>query len=373
LNLKNLSRYVGNLPGWRKKRKLLIIESDDWGSIRMPGRKARKSLLQRGIIEPSNRYNRYDTLANTDDLQELFGVLTRHRDGSGNSAVFTAMTITGNPDFDRIRDSEFQTYFYEPFPDTLSRYYGSCESIMKLWQEGMELKIFKPQFHGREHLNVNEWLRMLRLNDSSTRIAFEEGFWGFTLTGNDNARIGSLQAAFDLYDKKDLEFQAESIREGLNIFEELFGYRATFFVPPNGPFNNSLGEIASENGVRFISKAKKQTEPLGEGKVRLVYNKPGKRNKYGQIVLARNCVFEPSEEGVKDWVDSCLNDINIAFRMRKPAVVSTHRVNYIGALEEQNRTRSLGELDRLLAEITKKWPDIEFITSDQLGSIIAES
>jgi hypothetical protein len=86
--------------------------------------------------------------------------------------------------------------------------------------------------------------------------------------------------------------------------------------------------------------------------------------------LTRNCIFEPSEEG-KDWVDSCIRDIKIAFRMRKPAVISTHRVNYIGALEENNRARGLKQLDELLGAVTKRWPDVEFITSDQLGDIIA--
>jgi hypothetical protein len=100
-----------------------------------------------------------------------------------------------------------------------------------------------------------------------------------------------------------------------------------------------------------------------------VYHKPGSRNEHGQIILTRNCIFEPSEEG-KDWVDSCISDIKIAFRMRKPAVISTHRVNYIGALDESNRKRGLLQLDLLLKKIVKEWPEVEFITSEQLGDII---
>jgi hypothetical protein len=46
-------------------------------------------------------------------------------------------------------------------------------------------------------------------------------------------------------------------------------------------------------------------------------------------------------------------------------------VNYIGALDENNRTRGLKQLDELLSAVTKNWPDVEFITSDQLGDIIA--
>ena len=31
----NVSRNLSNLPGWRTKRHIIVIESDDWGSIRM--------------------------------------------------------------------------------------------------------------------------------------------------------------------------------------------------------------------------------------------------------------------------------------------------------------------------------------------------
>lgn len=36
----NLKQYIThnllNIPGWRTNRKIVVIESDDWGSIRMP-------------------------------------------------------------------------------------------------------------------------------------------------------------------------------------------------------------------------------------------------------------------------------------------------------------------------------------------------
>src|SRR5699024_9818163 len=223
---------------------------------------------------------------------------------------------------------------------------------------------------GREHLNVAEWMRALQRNDKKTRLGFDHGFWGFKLNGSSHASISSYQAAFDLYEPEDLKSQADSIVEGLKLFESIFDYRATFFVPPNGPFNNSLEEMAAREGIKYVSKSKMQTEPLGHGKTRKVYHKLGKLNEFGQTYLTRNCIFEPSLEG-RDWVDSCLNDINIAFNMRKPAVISTHRVNFIGALEESNRSRGLKQLDRLLSAITKKWPEVEFISSAQLGDIIS--
>lgn len=370
MNLKQIiKKYISNLPGWRTKRKLLVIESDDWGSIRMSTAKGREKLIEKGIVGETNRYNKYDTLATSDDLSSLYEVLKKYRDRKGNPAVLTPITITGNPDFKKIKDEDFEQYTAEPFTKTLARFYGEDNQVMETWKEGMDAGVFKPQFHGREHLNVAEWMRALRNGDKATLTAFDDGIWGFDISKTLDPRISSFQAAFDLYDREDLNSQSESIREGLQFFEDIFGYRATFFVPPNGPFNNSLEKTAAENGIQYISKAKIQLEPLGEGEIQKSYHRPGQVNESGLVCITRNCIFEPSEEG-KDWVNSCLSDIKIAFRMRKPAVISTHRVNYIGALDKKNRTRGLKQLDELLSSVIKEWPDVEFITSDQLGDIM---
>ena len=35
-----------NILGWRTKRHIVVIESDDWGSIRMPSKKVYDKLLR---------------------------------------------------------------------------------------------------------------------------------------------------------------------------------------------------------------------------------------------------------------------------------------------------------------------------------------
>ena len=44
----------------------------------------------------------------------------------------------------------------------------------------------------------------------------------------------------------------------------------------------------------------------------------------------------------------------------------------MGALNEENRRNNLKLLDELLRRILNKWPDVEFMTSDQLGEMIAD-
>lgn len=118
-----------------------------------------------------------------------------------------------------------------------------------------------------------------------------------------------------------------------------------------------------------MSTSKIQREALGFGKTRKRLHYLGQKNSNGQLYITRNCFFEPSQAGA-DWVAACLKDIEIAFFWNKPAVISSHRVNYIGALNETNRKNGLSNLKALLNKALLKWPDIEFMTSQELGDLM---
>jgi len=365
---KNILKTLSNIPGWRTNRKLIVIESDDWGSIRMPSLAAFQKLVDKGVplnYGDSLRYNQNDTLATNDDFTALFEVLQKRKDCKGNAAVFTAVSVVANPDFEKIRQHNFEKYYYEPFTQTLEKYYGNGNPIV-MWMEGIKNKLFVPQFHGREHLNIAAWMKALQQKEKDTHLAFNEGCWGFSNKHNYNVMY---QAAFELTDPAELELQHHIVKEGLELFENIFGYKASFFVPPNGPFNNALEKTAAQCGIKFMSSSKVQNETLGYGKTRKRFHYLGQRNEWGQRYITRNCFFEPSQPGT-DWVESCTKEIEIAFRWNKPAVISSHRVNYIGGLIENNRKNGLTALDKLLNKLIIKCPDVEFVTSDQLGEKI---
>jgi hypothetical protein len=361
--IKNLS----NLPGWNTKRKIIVIESDDWGSIRMPSINALKSLKLKGLtLEKGDaaRFNKYDTLASSEDLAALYETLTAFKDHKGNHPMFTAVSLTANPDFDKIKKNNFQEYFYEPFTETLSKY--NRGNAKKLWEEGIQSNLFVPEFHGREHLNVKSWMRALRDHDKETHLAFDYGCWGFNRT---NQPL-NFQAAFDLEFPEDIEFQKFILSDGLALFDELHGFRARFFVPPNGPFNTKLETITAESGVQYVSTPKIHKEPQGNQKFKKKLYWLGKKNKLGQTYITRNAFFEPNCEMKGYGVSDCLSHIENAFKYKKPAIISTHRINYIGANIEANRKQGNESLHTLLHSILKKWPDVEFMTSTQLGNLI---
>ena len=82
--------------------------------------------------------------------------------------------------------------------------------------------------------------------------------------------------------------------------------------------------------------------------------------------------FEPFLDASRDWVASAMHEIKAAFFWRTPAIVSTHRVNYVGSMDINHRDRNLKLLDSLLHNIRETWPDVEFVASDELLSIIED-
>jgi hypothetical protein len=79
----------------KQTRKIIVIESDDWGSIRMPSKEVYRSLLKKGLRVDQCPYNRYDSLASEDDLTGLFNVLMKYKDktSSGGSVSLPKVTF----------------------------------------------------------------------------------------------------------------------------------------------------------------------------------------------------------------------------------------------------------------------------------------
>lgn len=368
---KAIISHLQNLPGWRTRKKIVVIESDDWGSIRMPSREVYNKLLSEGYNVDRDPFMKFDNLATPGDLFRLFEVLNAVKDSRGRPAVMTANTIVANPDFEKIREAEFRSYFYEPFTATLKRYPEHGESF-KMWKQGMDAGVFHPQFHGREHLNVNRWLLGLRQNDSMLRHAFEHNMISISSQPND-MRFDYMEA-LDYYSPSEKESKPQVIEEGLKLFNDIFGYGSTSFIACCYVWDNEIEKTLHHHGVKYIQGVVQQLIPNMHGE-RHSYKKSihytGQRNTLNQLYLARNAYFEPALLGPDtDHIGYCMQRMGAAFRMNKPAIIASHRLNYIGSIHTENRDNNLQMLSELLKTITTRWPDVEFMTSDELGRYI---
>jgi len=366
---KTVGRHFINIPGWRTDRKIVVLESDDWGTVRMSSPKNFEALSNSGIPINKCRYLQNDALASEEDLNCLFDLLSSHKNSSGKNPIITSNVIMTNPNFEKIRESEFTEYHNEIFTKTLDKYPAHKKSF-ELWKAGIKDGLFHPQFHGREHLQVIRWMNSLKHAESDERKAFNREVFGLSTTVASRKRKSYL-ASYDWDDTKSRNFILESIPDGLSLFKSVFGFKSLSSIAPNYVWHHEVEKKLKECGVHYIQGSTAQKSPiLNSNNFEKRRHYTGQKNKIGQFYLVRNSLFEPSLNPDLDWVNKCLNDISIAFLWKKPAIISTHRVNFIGFINPRNRDRNLYLFDQLLRKIIQKWPDVEFMTSDQLGEII---
>jgi hypothetical protein len=360
--------------GWKTNRKIIVFSVDDYGNVRLNSKEARANMDQAGM-KIYSRFDLLDTLETKEDLAQLYEVLSSIKDKNGRHVVFTPFALPCNINFEKMAQENFEQFHYETLPETYEKlsqqqpdvYLGAWD----LWKEGIEKGFLKPQFHGREHLNLAIFKDKLKKNDFQLLTALKNN--SFTSIDDEDYPAMSSMAAFDFWDVEDNKVLIKMLEDGLSLFEKVYGYPSSYFTPPVFSIHHSLFSTLKQNGIQFIDLALIRNEHQGFNRFKKSFNFIGKKTKEGLTILVRNVVFEPTEDRGIDWVDFTMKQISTAFRWNKPAIISSHRVNFCGHIDPKNREKGLSTLKRLLQEIVKKWPDVEFMSADELGECLKKS
>ncbi len=357
---------IKNIPGNKYNRKFLLIECDDWGGIRMPSKKVYDYLISNRIPFPEDHFDKLDTLEDKPDLDALFEILLEIKDSAGNHAVMTPFVNVANPDFEKIQLSDFQEYFIEAYPQTLLRYERN-PTILSAWQQGIGMNIFVPEFHGREHLCVPLWLNELQRGHKDVLKAFQLGYTTVLVEGL-HPVVKGFRPQFFFDDENQKTFLSASIKNGVALFKDIFGYSPLVLVPSNGVFHPDFVQDIISSGIKFLNVNHMVPTPDGKGGITMSRFYYTRKRADGLTYYMRNCAFEPSG-GTYSGIGLTLKQIEASFRWNKPAIVSTHRVNFVGGISKQNRDHGISELKALLREVMKRWPDVRFISTRDLINI----
>lgn len=367
----NLILNTKNLVGWRTKRKIVVISVDDYGNVRLDSKAARDRMDKHGL-KIYNRFDAFDTLETKRDLEALYNMLTSVKDRNGRQAVFTPFALPCNINFEKMEEEGYQEYYYELLPKTFKKLSEqqpiAYEGTWELLQEGIDKKLIVPLFHGREHLNLKLLEEKLAAKDPELMIALKNR--SYTSISSSEYKTISTMAAFDFWKFNENERFKNIIEDGLKTFEKVYGYRSDHFNPPGGREHPVIHKALKDEGIKFIDTPLLKREHQGGGKYKKVFNYTGKRNNLGQTYLVRNVVFEPTEDRGIDWVSYAMKQIEAAFRWNRPAIISSHRVNFCGHIDPANRKEGLRALKSLLKQITERWPQVEFMAANELGALI---
>ena len=371
-----LSGIISNLKnsiGWKTNRKIVVFSVDDYGNVRLNSAEARKNMDDAGM-KIYSRFDALDTLETTQDLEQLFAVLSSVKDKNGRHAVFTPFALPCNIDFKKMEADDYQNFHFETLPNTYKKlaiqqpeaYSGTWD----LWKEGIARGFLKPQFHGREHLNLTIFNDKLKKRDAQLLTALKNK--SYTSISDDAYPTMSSMAELDFWHVTENADLKPILKEGLRLFEEVYGYKSIYFTPPVFSIHHSLFQTIKNNGIQFLDLALVRNEHQGLNVYKKSFNYIGKKTREGLTIMVRNVVFEPTEDRGIDWVDFTIRQIETAFRWNKPAIISSHRVNFCGHIDTKNREKGLMALKNLLQRIVKKWPDVEFMSADEMALILKD-
>ena len=369
--INKLKQDIKNVVGWKTRRKIVVFSVDDYGNVRLASRKAREELDSNGmkVLSP---FDAYDTLETREDLEMLYECLDHYKDKHGNPAVFTSFAVPCNIDFERMAEEDYSHYHYELLPRTFEKLSASDPAAYKgawsLLKEGMDSGLLVPQFHGREHFNVKVFedklkekdlhlLTSLKNRSLTSLIVADKGQPGYT-------------SAFGFREFSENQSFEDILEDGLDAFKKVYGYRPVHFMPPGGNEHHILHRYSERLGIKYmdISMVKKEHQGQGRYKTRFYYT--GKKGPGALIYMVRNIVFEPVENSGSESVNLALKQIEAAFRWNRPAIISSHRVNFCGHVSPDNRKKGIEGLNELLKKITERWPDVEFMSASKLGNLM---
>lgn len=339
-----------------------MILSDDWGSVRIRSSDDIFNLKKIGF-ECTNRFDKFDTLESEEDLEDLFSILLKYKDGCGNHPIITPITNSYNPDFDHIIKRNYDQYKSLTIEETYLKYHNS-KNIINIFRDGISEKIFIPQSHGGEHLQVKWWMNEISNPNSFAREALKNHFYFIPDSHLINNNYKKIEAAYNCKTNSDLKFAKKSIESSLKVFKNTFGFSASLFCPPSLIFDKNLNQCLVNNKIEWLDVPYFRIKFNKFLPKDILFNKFGSKYKINLKKLVRNCVFEPNIKGYN--LNKTIKEIEFAFSCGLPAIISNHRVNFVGGISKENKKNGLKELDKLLGSVLSLWPDVEFVSVQDL-------
>lgn len=370
LNLKQTAALLDlNLRGRCFNEHWVVIQSDDWGSIRVPQNSEALEILHNRSNKLSI-FQKFDTLDGHEDWFALVALLDSIQDRTGKKPVFTSNFVTGNPNFEQIKSHQFTQFFWDPFYLTYEQLNSKSVNTLEIIKHGISKGVIEPQYHGRQHVNHKKWLKSLSAGDENALDFFRLNMWIYDSFNSNSLR--SLNAVFDSsdYTREDVELE---FNEGIQVFNQAFGQFPESFIPNNYFFNREWISILSKYGIKSVQGMKYgfETNLLDSAIQFRRYNQKEKLSS-NLVNLVRNVVFDPSVDLLTQKhysVNWAKDQIKMAFALKKPIIIDSHRVNYVGGIDANNRNNGIEKLGELLNWLVHKYPKVRFTSTAELATL----
>ena len=325
---------------WREpmlRDSVVIIESDDWG----PG--------PAGHVE---------------GLTAIIDTLKGFQDSAGRHPVMTIGLILGIPDAAALREHGLDRYRRITLDDPRYR------SLLETLNHGAQQGALSLQLHGLEHLSPTSFMKMAEDPQGEVRQWLEEGDGSDTETLPSHLQsrwIDSTKLPSGAIEPAEIQ---SAVREEMATYARIFGAPPEVVVPPTFIWNAEVERQWAQHGARIVvTPGRRYTgrnargQPAGIDRTML----NGEAGEGGATYVVRDIYFEPS---YGHRAEPTLEAIRKHHQLGRPALLETHRFNFIG--DEEKREHALQETRNLLAAVLREFPTVRFIDTATLGRAFRE-
>ncbi len=330
---------------WRTVR-AVAMESDDWGLCGFVPSAGALDGLDRKALAPGPFPPVYwqSTLEDSATVAQLAGVLKRHRGRDGLPAVlqsnYILSSLTWEPTADR-GDSTWQ-WQERDLPDLPPAY--TRPGLWRAVQTAIASGALHPEFHGRYHYDPAR-RRELSLSTPVAREAAEREVTIFPHSER-TWELGPWRSSAQL---------AGELDHGLVVFQDVFGMPPRSVIAPDYHWDDRCERLWVSRGIRVIQAKREQRNPAWNsriGRILKVLDRTWARQvRRDRTYLDRNCLLEPVQSPDREaTIRACTAAVHRAWRWGEPAIVETHRINFVH-LDTTVVDRGLQSLDAMLTAI----------------------
>ncbi|MHC4872213.1 MAG: hypothetical protein ACYTFY_10245 [Planctomycetota bacterium] len=342
---------------WQRFR-VVVFESDDWGACEIAADKemseSLKEIWQQYGVEGVNTDN---TLESADDLERLYSFLERFTGSDNQPVVFTNFMCMANPDFKAVKENKYGEYLDigidEGLPSRWQR-----KGLIDAWRDGVSRGVVSPEFHANLH-HTSPVSLMSLLNEK-------------TSAGDMTRKLFAEEAYYSgvhlpEYDGMNVREQMAWVVAGVRRFENLFGYTPAAAVTSDAfPITETVWSLC---GLRTVCLKNSRNN---NGEVVVYHTKPwnnqdiyvplGAYCKTNDVVyMTRNAFLEGQPP------QQVLKAIKNTWTLNEPAIVSTHRKQYV-SLNKDNTDKGYANLETLLTDLSAE-DGIRYLSTAEVSDL----
>lgn len=308
---------------WRRL-KAVVIESDDWGLCAWSADTHALRVLADtpAFRHPAGRRYGGSTLESAEDLAAMRAILEGAAGAGALTPVLQANTVMAAPAFDRLHPPMFdaETLPLADFPHPPPRW--RRPGLDRALRAAIEAGTWWPELHGLHHLPEAAWLHALRRGEPDARRAFEQQC----------IVCSAVEHGGEYGEDEPLELRRRNLALAVEKFRALFGRAPGSFCPPDYHWEATLDRDAEALGLTTFQGVAEVAGARLPRFRRLFHRFRWPHFEGRRFAMPPRIAFEPlSADGPSEalGIERTWRAVQDAWRRGQPAVVSTHRMNYV--------------------------------------------